>query len=96
MPSDYKAFIESYGSGYIAKFLWLLNPFSDSQYRSLIRGGELMRKVLRELREDPHERFKPRIFPRARWPATRWRNRQRRQPLLEDGLRARPVDHIGE
>ena len=28
LPSDYKAYIETYGSGHVADFLWVFNPFA--------------------------------------------------------------------
>lgn len=47
-PDDYREFIESYGSGSIADFLWVLNPFSLNPNLNLIQRG---RRVLDSLRD---------------------------------------------
>ena len=37
LPKDYKSFIENYGSGRIAGFIWVWNPFSTNEYLNLLR-----------------------------------------------------------
>lgn len=37
LPQDYKDFIDTYGTGQIAEFLWIHNPFSADEYVNLIQ-----------------------------------------------------------
>ena len=36
LPTDYKQFVDNYGSGYIGGFLYFRNPFSSKPYMNLI------------------------------------------------------------
>jgi len=43
LPSDYKAFIQQYGTGCVDEFIWILNPASANRNLCLgIRIGELL------------------------------------------------------
>ena len=50
LPSDYKAFIAAYGSGRIAIFLNVYNPFSDNHHVRLLEASALDAKTYREIR----------------------------------------------
>ena len=50
LPSDYKRFIETYGSGNIGNFLWIFNPFSNNENLNLERQVVTQAEVLNELR----------------------------------------------
>lgn len=49
LPIDYKEFIEIYGSGKIADFLWIFNPFSINENLNLEKQIENQARVLAEL-----------------------------------------------
>ena len=36
LPPDYKVFINTYGTGSIDSFLWVLNPFSSNKHLNLL------------------------------------------------------------
>lgn len=61
LPEDYKKFINLYGSGKIANFLWIFNPFSSNENLNLERQVELQSAVLGELEEygekNPYKSF---------------------------------------
>ncbi|WP_081651639.1 SMI1/KNR4 family protein [Cupriavidus sp. WS] len=48
-PQDYKQFIQEYGSGRIANFLWILNPFSKNSNINLENQLQIQRRVLADL-----------------------------------------------
>lgn len=39
LPSDYKQFVAKYGTGYIGRFIWILNPIANEPYLRLIDFG---------------------------------------------------------
>jgi hypothetical protein len=39
LPSDYKEFVNRYGSGSISDFLYVHNPFSKNRYGNLVQGA---------------------------------------------------------
>ncbi|GGC88842.1 SMI1/KNR4 family protein [Chelatococcus reniformis] len=49
LPSDYKAYIEAYGSGRIADFIWIFNPFTKRENINLLTQVPRQINVLREL-----------------------------------------------
>jgi hypothetical protein len=49
LPDDYKIFIQLYGSGRAANFLWVFNPFSRNENLNLIEQSRVQIKVLIEL-----------------------------------------------
>jgi hypothetical protein len=52
LPTDYKAFINAYGTGVLADFLWIYSPFAQVVEANLViqSTGEL--RTQRELREE--------------------------------------------
>lgn len=54
LPSDYKAFIAAYGSGKIAIFLNVYNPFSDNHHIRLVEAAALDATAYREIRTWEH------------------------------------------
>jgi hypothetical protein len=51
LPSDYKSFINGFGTGSINGFLWILNPISNNRHLNLLREMDPMLGALRELRD---------------------------------------------
>ena len=51
LPTDYKHFLERFGSGTIDNFLWILNPFSRNKYGNLLTVMEPVLSALKELRD---------------------------------------------
>jgi hypothetical protein len=51
LPPDYRAFIETYGSGRIAELLWVFNPADRRETINLLVQSPAQREVLRELAE---------------------------------------------
>jgi SMI1-KNR4 cell-wall len=62
LPKDYKQFIEIYGSGQIAKFIWIFNPFSLNENLNLEKQIETQSQVLSEL-EGHGEKVPYKSFP---------------------------------
>jgi hypothetical protein len=50
LPDDYKAFIETYGDGYLAGFIHVFNPFSESPHLSLLTNVDKVCRTYRELK----------------------------------------------
>ena len=50
LPTDYKEFVERFGSGTIDDFLWIMNPFSANKHGNLLSAKEGALNALRELR----------------------------------------------
>jgi hypothetical protein len=63
LPSDYKAFIERYGSGTIDHFLWVLNPFSANKNANLLEQRESILNAVRELKKDWPDQHPYNLFP---------------------------------
>ena len=57
LPSDYKAFIATYGSGTIGDFVNISNPFSDSPWIRLADAAEQQLEGYREIRTWQHVPF---------------------------------------
>jgi hypothetical protein len=51
LPSDYRAFVDRFGTGKINGFLWILNPASANRYLNLLREMEPILNALKELRD---------------------------------------------
>ncbi|MBA3947648.1 MAG: SMI1/KNR4 family protein [Herpetosiphonaceae bacterium] len=41
-PDDYKALVDTYGTGGFNDFLYVFNPFARNQYRNLFKGKDVM------------------------------------------------------
>lgn len=63
LPADYRDFISVYGTGYIDKFLSVLNPFSAIPSYNLISAGRDHLDGLRQLRETRGEFLPYALFP---------------------------------
>ena len=50
LPSDYKALISTYGSGAIADFINVFNPFSENPHVRLVDAAESVAATYREIR----------------------------------------------
>ncbi|WP_083233312.1 SMI1/KNR4 family protein [Planctopirus hydrillae] len=50
LPTDYKEFIEAYGSGLFASFIRILNPFDRDEDVSLIRCSKTIVNIFREMK----------------------------------------------
>lgn len=59
LPDDYKEFIENYGSFHISNFLWLLNPFAESENLNLLQRQEPSRDAYNSLKNEkiPYDFF---------------------------------------
>ena len=57
LPSDYKAFIAAYGSGSVAEFLGVFNPFSDNPHVRLPEAAAANHEIYREIRTSEHIPF---------------------------------------
>jgi hypothetical protein len=49
LPSDYKLFIQTYGSGRVNNFLGILNPFSGNRFRNMLDRAPLFRADIWQL-----------------------------------------------
>jgi len=61
-PSDFKAFVNSYGSGSIGRFYWVWNPYSKDEYLDQVR---MVCKYESELKSEFPEYHPYAIFPDA-------------------------------
>ena len=50
LPSDYKEFIATYGTGAVDNFLWVLNPFSHNDNLNLIKQVGLRSRISASVR----------------------------------------------
>lgn len=66
LPADYKAFIERYGTGSIADFIWIDNPWSKNKFLCLTeRLRSLSGPMLEELLRLFPEELPFRVFPES-------------------------------
>ncbi len=63
LPSDYKVFIERFGSGVIDRFLWILDPFSANENIRFPDASERQHAILRWLRAQGTERLPYPVYP---------------------------------
>lgn len=49
LPSDYKEFIQVYGTGRIDGLVWVFNPFSNNENINLLKQVKIQLNVLKEL-----------------------------------------------
>jgi hypothetical protein len=52
LPTDYKYFINTYGTGRICDFLYVFNPFSANRYVSLVRQMAMQLGALRGIKDE--------------------------------------------
>jgi hypothetical protein len=63
LPSDYKAFVEHYGSGSICDFVVVLNPFASNRNIDLIERGKRQRSALEELKAEFPDSYPHPVYP---------------------------------
>lgn len=63
LPTDYKAFIENYGSGRINAFVWIFNPFSNRPAINLVNQVSAQLNALKTLANDFGEKCPYALFP---------------------------------
>jgi len=63
LPTDYKTFIQTYGTGSISNFMMILNPFSKNRYLNLLSRAEIVLGAYRTSRANAPEYFKDNVFP---------------------------------
>jgi hypothetical protein len=51
LPSDYKQYINTFGTGCIGRFLWPFNPFSENDHLNLVKQVRVKLGALRLLKE---------------------------------------------
>lgn len=63
LPDDFKQYINTFGTGHLAGFIYPLNPFSTKKHLKLDDRSQILLTALREIREiDPEECPYP-IYP---------------------------------
>jgi SMI1-KNR4 cell-wall len=63
LPSDYKEFIEKYGSGRIDDFLAIFNPLSANKHTNLLARGRVERDTYTTLRTKLPHYYSHDVFP---------------------------------
>jgi SUKH superfamily protein len=63
LPSDYKQFIEAYGTGKINDFIMVFNPFASNRYVNLIEAGTVVGDAYRTSRANAPEYYDQRVYP---------------------------------
>lgn len=51
LPSDYKQYINTFGTGCIGNFLWPFNPFSENKHLNLVEQISVSLEALKVLKE---------------------------------------------
>lgn len=63
LPSDYKKFIETYGTGGIDNFIWILTPFVNDENVNFLKRKKDISEAYLQLKHDFPEYYKHNIFP---------------------------------
>ncbi len=63
LPSDYRAYIETFGSGCLDDFIWVFNPFSTNPNLNLHARSEAALQALRELQSQHASEVSYPLFP---------------------------------
>lgn len=64
LPTNYKNYISTYGSGQIGRFLWIYNPFSNNKNINLLAQSDIVLDALRTIKAEHGESVCPYpIFP---------------------------------
>lgn len=50
LPEDYRAFLQTFGTGCINDFVWIFNPLAGNTFLNLFTQGDAILNALRELR----------------------------------------------
>ncbi len=59
----YKEFINTYGTGAVANFLWVLNPFTENKYLHLLNKGKIMADAYITSKQRFPEDFRHKVYP---------------------------------
>ena len=62
-PSDYKEFINTYGTGGISNFLWVLTPFESNDEINIFKRAKTMCASLNYMKSLFPDKYKYSIFP---------------------------------
>jgi hypothetical protein len=66
LPSDYKRFIELYGTGELGGFIWVYNPFSSSRgLNLLVQAPEVLHTWRSKRARYPDREYPHRIYPES-------------------------------
>lgn len=68
LPTDYKWFVETYGTGKIANFVMIWNPFTTNEHHNLVRRSKKRLEYLRKARETVPQDLLPKILPYPLFP----------------------------
>lgn len=63
LPSDYKEFINEYGTGNINNFMWILTPFDENEYVNLFKMGMKISEAYMTSKLYNPDFFKHDVFP---------------------------------
>src|SRR6266702_6234922 len=63
LPSDFRDFVFTYGSGLFAQFYRVYNPFSASEFTGLARSVQRVCAAVREIKRDWPDTVPYRIYP---------------------------------
>jgi len=63
LPSDYKRFVRTFGTGYISDFIWVFNPFSKKDSMNLLKQINIRLDALREIQKVLPEDVLFKFFP---------------------------------
>lgn len=62
-PSDYKVFIDTYGTGSINNFLWILTPYESNKEINIFQKAEVMQLSYNYMKDMFPGEFKYSIYP---------------------------------
>lgn len=65
LPSDYKAYVEAYGTGCLDDFIWVFNAFSKNLNLNLLARCEASLRALKELQSRHASEVSYPLFPAA-------------------------------
>lgn len=65
LPTDYKDFIDVFGTGRLANFIWIFDPFSEARYLNLVEQAPRHLSELRRLASDFGEKLQFDLYPDA-------------------------------
>lgn len=63
LPQDYKDYVDAYGTGYIAEFIWIFNPFSEKASLNLKEQMHPRLSALQEIKRQLPNDVPYRIWP---------------------------------
>jgi hypothetical protein len=63
LPRDYKDFVHTYGTGKLADFIHVFNPFAKDEYVSLLPCVKRLSSILRQLKDFETDLFPYHIYP---------------------------------